>query len=209
VNCTGQALRAVPPDLPKDTGILLLSHNCLESLSTTAFVHLAQLTDIDLANNGLVALDTGTPLKSLKELTLSHNALAALPSLQGLPSLTHLAVAHNSLETLAPRAFCTVSKLQNLDLRGNKMRQLPENAFEGLTALRELDLSDNLLEKLPMELLQDLQKLETLWLSGNQLQTLPPGFFPKGRLFMYVFLTENPWHCNCDLLYLQTWIQKN
>ncbi|KAF2978806.1 hypothetical protein EK904_009358, partial [Melospiza melodia maxima] len=209
VNCTGQALSAVPPDLPADTGILLLSDNRLESLSTTAFLSLTQLQDIDLANNGLVALRTGALLLSLKELTLSHNALAALPVLEGLPALTHLAVAHNSLETLAPGAFRTVPELQNLDLRGNKMQQLPQEAFAGLNALKELDLSDNLLKELPKELLQDLKKLETLWLSGNQLQTLPTDFFPKGHLFMYVFLTENPWHCNCDLHYLQTWIQKN
>ncbi|XP_005494268.1 uncharacterized protein LOC102069844 [Zonotrichia albicollis] len=209
VNCTGQALSAVPPDLPADTGILLLSDNCLESLSTTAFLSLTQLQDIDLANNGLVALHTGALLLSLKELTLSHNALAALPVLEGLPALTHLAVAHNSLETLAPGAFRTVPELQNLDLRGNKMQQLPQEAFAGLNALKELDLSDNLLKELPKELLQDLKKLETLWLSGNQLQTLPTHFFPKGHFFMYVFLTENPWHCNCDLHYLQTWIQKN
>ncbi|TRZ14319.1 hypothetical protein HGM15179_012760 [Zosterops borbonicus] len=209
VNCTGQALSTVPPDLPADTGILLLSDNCLESLSTTAFLPLSQLEDIDLANNGLVALHTGALLLSLKELTLSHNALVTLPILEGLPALTHLAVAHNSLETLAPGAFRTVSQLQNLDLRGNKMWQLPPEAFAGLRALRELDLSDNLLKELPKELLQDLQKLETLWLSGNQLKTLPTDFFPKGRLFMYVFLTENPWDCNCDLYYLQAWIQKN
>ncbi|KAL2295101.1 hypothetical protein Nmel_018251 [Mimus melanotis] len=209
VNCTGQALSAVPPDLPADTGILLLSNNHLESLTTAALLPLTQLQDIDLANNGLVALHTGAQLPSLKELTLSHNALVALPILEGLPALTHLAVAHNSLETLAPGAFRTVPQLQNLDLRGNKMQQLPREAFTGLRALRELDLSDNLLKELPKELLQDLQKLETLWLSGNQLQTLPTDFFPKGHLFMYVFLTENPWHCNCDLHYLQTWIQKN
>lgn len=209
VNCTGQALRAVPPDLPADTGILLLSDNCLESLSTTAFLPFAQLQDIELANNGLVALHTGALLPSLKELTLSHNALGALPVLEGLPALTRLAVAHNNLETLAPRAFWSVPQLQDLDLRGNKMQQLPWEAFAGLRALKELDLSDNLLKELPKELLQDLQMLETLWLSGNQLHTLPTGFFPKGRLFMYVFLTENPWHCDCDLHYLQTWIQQN
>lgn len=209
VNCTGQALTAVPPALPADTGILLLSDNRLESLSTAAFLPFTQLEDIDLANNGLVTLSTGALLPSLKELTLSHNALVALPTLKGLPKLTHLAVAHNSLETLDPGAFRTVPELQNLDLRGNKMQQLPQEAFAGLKALRELDLSDNLLKDLPKELLKDLQKLETLWLSGNKLRTLPADFFPKGRLFMYVFLTENPWHCDCDLHYLQTWIQKN
>ncbi|KAM6332184.1 platelet glycoprotein Ib alpha chain isoform 3-T3 [Alca torda] len=209
VNCTGQGLSAVPPDLPGDTGILLLSANRLVSLSTDAFLPLAQLQDLDLSDNGLVALRTGALLPSLRELILSRNALGALPPLQGLPALTRLAVAHNSLAALAPGAFLTVQRLQDLDLRGNQLRTLPQEAFVGLRALKDLDLSDNLLEELPKELLQGLQKLETLWLSGNRLRTLPTGFFPEGHLFAYVFLTENPWHCDCDLHYLRSWILQN
>uniref|UniRef100_A0A8C8B7G3 Uncharacterized protein n=1 Tax=Otus sunia TaxID=257818 RepID=A0A8C8B7G3_9STRI len=194
VNCTGQTLSAVPPDLPADTGILLLSINRLTSLSTAAFLPLTQLQDLDLSDNGLVALHTGPLLPSLKELILSHNELEALPTLQGLPALTRLAVAHNSLTMLQPGAFQNVSQLKDLDLRGNQLRTLPQEAFAGLKALEDLDLSDNLLEELPKELLQDLKKLVTLWLSGNRLQTLPNEFFPEGHFFMYVFLTENPWH---------------
>lgn len=209
VNCTGQGLSAVPPDLPADTGILLLSANRLASLSTAAFLPLTQLQDLDLADNRLAALHTGLPLPSLRELILSRNMLGALPALQGLPALTHLAVAHNSLATLAPGAFRAVTRLQDLDLRGNRLQTLPQEAFAGLRALKYLDLSDNLLEELPKELLQDLQKLETLWLSGNRLRTLPTNFFPEGHLFAYVFLTENPWHCDCNLRYLRAWIWQN
>ncbi|XP_009982903.1 PREDICTED: platelet glycoprotein Ib alpha chain-like [Tauraco erythrolophus] len=182
VNCTGQALSAVPPDLPADTGILLLNANRLVSVSTAALLPLAQLQDLDLSDNGLVALHTGPPLPSLRELILSRNTLGALPALQGLP---------------------------DLDLRGNRLRTLPPEVFAGLRALKDLDLSDNLLEELPQELLQDLQKLEILWLSGNRLQTLPTDFFPEGHFFAYVFLTENPWHCDCALRYLRNWIRQN
>ncbi|XP_009474947.1 PREDICTED: platelet glycoprotein Ib alpha chain [Nipponia nippon] len=209
VNCTGQALSVVPPDLPADTGILLLSTNQLVSLSTAAFLPLTQLQDLDLTDNRLVDLHTGPLLLSLRELILSHNMLRTLPTLHGLPELTHLAVAHNNLVTLAPGAFLTVPLLQDLDLRGNQLQTLPREAFVGLRELKYLDLSDNLLAELPEELLQDLQKLETLWLSGNRLQTLPTNFFPEGHFFAYVFLTENPWHCSCDLHYLRTWIREN
>ncbi|XP_065508851.1 platelet glycoprotein Ib alpha chain [Caloenas nicobarica] len=209
LNCTGQALSTVPSDLPADTGILLLNANNLVSLSTAAFLPLTQLQDLDLSDNGLAALYTGPLLPSLRELILSYNALGALPALQGLPALTRLAVAHNNLAVLAPGAFRAVPQLQDLDLRGNQLRTLPQEAFAGLRMLKDLDLSDNLLQELPRELLQDLQRLETLWLSGNHLQTLPTDFFPEGHFFAYVFLTENPWHCDCDLRYLRDWIREN
>ncbi|XP_008491780.2 platelet glycoprotein Ib alpha chain [Calypte anna] len=209
VNCTGQGLSSVPLDLPTDTGILLLSANRLTSLSTASFLSLTQLQDLDLSDNGMADLQTGARLPSLKELLLSHNVLGSLPTLRGLPQLTRLSVAHNNLATLAPGAFRAVSGLQDLDLRGNRLRRLPQDVFAGLRELKDLDLSDNLLEELPRELLQDLQKLETLWLSGNLLQTLPTDFFPEGHFFAYVFLTENPWNCDCDLRYLRSWIQRN
>lgn len=209
VNCTGQGLSTVPTGLPEDTGILLLNANHLVSLSTEAFKNLINLQDLDLSNNCLVSLHIKHPLQSLKELILSHNELGALPALKGLPELTHLAVANNSLVTLDSKSFSAVQKLKDLDLRGNQLRTLPQEVFAGLTALEDLDISDNQLEELPKELLQDLQSLQTLWLSGNRLQNLPAGFFPKGHFFMYVFLTENPWHCDCNLRYLQAWIRQN
>ncbi|XP_021234491.1 platelet glycoprotein Ib alpha chain-like [Numida meleagris] len=209
VNCTGQNLSAVPAGLPKDTGILLLNANSLLSVSTAAFQPLPALQDLDLSDNGLRAVDTETPLPSLKELLLSRNALEALPALRGLPALTRLALAHNKLQALAPAAFHAVPQLQDLDLQGNGLRTLPEDAFAELRALKDLDLSDNTLEELPGGLLRDLEALETLWLSGNRLRALPSGFFPEGHLFAYVFLTENPWHCDCGLVYLRSWILRN
>ncbi|POI18713.1 hypothetical protein CIB84_017542 [Bambusicola thoracicus] len=209
VNCTGRDLGAVPAGLHKDTGILLLNANRLLSISTAAFQLLPVLQDLDLSDNGLRAVLTEAPLPSLKELLLSRNALEAVPTLQGLPALTRLALAHNKLQALAPKAFRAVPLLQDLDLRGNALQTLPEDAFTELRALKNLDLSDNALEELPSGLLRDLERLETLWLSGNRLRALPSGFFPVGHLFAYVFLTENPWHCNCSLVYLRSWILGN
>ncbi|XP_015742086.1 platelet glycoprotein Ib alpha chain [Coturnix japonica] len=209
VNCSGRDLGAVPAGLPEDTGILLLNANRLPSVSTAAFQPLPALQDLDLSDNGLQALHADVPLPSLQELLLSRNALQALPALRFVPALTRLALAHNRLRALPPAAFRAVPGLRDLDLRGNALRTLPEDAFAELRALKDLDLSDNGLEELPAGLLRDLQQLETLWLSGNRLRALPSGFFPEGHLFAYVFLADNPWHCDCGLVYLRSWIHGN
>ncbi|CAM5118645.1 unnamed protein product [Eretmochelys imbricata] len=208
VNCSGQGLSMVPPALPKNTGILLLSTNRLASVSTASFQHLPELAELDLSGNGLGALHTGPPLPLLQELVLSHNALGVLPTLQGLPALTRLALAHNSISALLPGAFQAVGQLKDLNLRGNQLRTLPEEVFEGLAGLKDLDLSDNALDELPRGLLTGLE-LETLRLSGNQLRTLPSGFFPKEHMFAFVFLAGNPWRCDCGLAYLRGWIADN
>ncbi|CAM4564150.1 unnamed protein product [Lepidochelys olivacea] len=208
VNCSGQGLSMVPPSLPKNTGILLLSTNRLASVSTASFQHLPELAELDLSGNGLGALHTGPPLPSLQELVLSHNALGVLPTLQGLPALTRLALAHNNISALLPGAFRAVGQLKDLNLRGNQLRTLPEEVFEGLAGLKDLDLSDNALDELPQGLLTGLE-LETLRLSGNQLRTLPSGFFPEEHMFAFVFLAGNPWRCDCGLAYLRGWIADN
>ncbi|XP_043405389.1 platelet glycoprotein Ib alpha chain [Chelonia mydas] len=208
VNCSRQGLSVVPPALPKNTGILLLSTNRLASVSTASFQHLPELAELDLSGNGLGALHTGPPLPLLQELVLSHNALGVLPTLQGLPALTRLALAHNNISELLPGAFRAVGQLKDLNLRGNQLRTLPEEVFEGLAGLKDLDLSDNALDELPRGLLTGLE-LETLRLSGNQLRTLPSGFFPEEHMFAFVFLAGNPWRCDCGLAYLRGWIADN
>ncbi|XP_074854302.1 uncharacterized protein LOC142014921 [Carettochelys insculpta] len=208
VNCSGQGLSTVPPALPKNTSILLLSTNRLASVSTASFQHLPELVELDLSGNGLSVLNTEAHLPWLQELVLSHNALEVLPPLQGLPALTRLALAHNNISELVPGAFRGVKPLKDLNLRGNRLRTLPEEIFEGLAELRDLDLSDNALQELPQGLLAGLQ-LDMLQLSGNQLRTLPRDFFPEEHMFPYVFLAGNPWHCDCDLAYLRAWISDN
>ncbi|XP_025055608.1 platelet glycoprotein Ib alpha chain-like [Alligator sinensis] len=208
-NCTWLGLSTVPSNLSTDIGILLLGSNHLTSVSTSSFQYLPMLVGLDLSHNGLKSFHAGPPLPLLQELILSHNALGALPLLQGLPALLHLGLAHNSIKDLAPKAFRSLGKLEELELKGNQLQRLPEDTFAGLAVLRDLDLSNNALEELPLGLLTKLGALETLRLSGNRLRTVPTGFFPEDRLFPYIFLDKNPWHCDCSLAYLRDWITEN
>uniref|UniRef100_A0A670JZ20 LRRCT domain-containing protein n=1 Tax=Podarcis muralis TaxID=64176 RepID=A0A670JZ20_PODMU len=208
VSCVGRGLSSVPAGLPTDTGILLLGSNRLSRVSLASFQHLSALVELDLSNNSLSALDTGggASLPGLQQLDLSHNGLQSLPALQGMPALKRLALAHNALSRLPAGGFRALRALEDLELQGNGIRDLPEGAFAGLQKLRDVDLADNLLEELPRELLAGLGSLEILRLERNRLQRVPEGFFPEENYFAYLYLAENPWVCDCALLYLRDYI---
>ncbi|XP_033025002.1 platelet glycoprotein Ib alpha chain-like [Lacerta agilis] len=210
VSCVGKGLSSVPAGLPSDTGILLLGSNRLSRVSLASFQHLSALVELDLSNNSLTALDTGgAPLPGLQQLDLSHNGLRSLPALQGMPALKHLDLAHNALSRLPAGGFRALRALEKLELQGNGIRDLPEAAFEGLQELKDVDLADNLLEELPGGLLAGLGNLEILRLERNRLQRVPTGFFPAENYFVYLYLAENPWVCDCALAYLRDYIVEN
>ncbi|XP_061446234.1 platelet glycoprotein Ib alpha chain-like [Rhineura floridana] len=177
--------------------------------SMASFQHLSSLVELDLSNNSLGALETGALLPTLQQLDLSHNALKSLPALQGLPSLRRLALGHNAIAALPEAGFQALGLLQDLELQGNRLQTLTPGAFEGLVGLKDLDLSDNLLKSLPRELLAGLGALEILRLERNQLKNVPDAFFPEDILFAYLYLAENPWACDCGLVYLRDWILEN
>ncbi|KAM6451853.1 LOW QUALITY PROTEIN: uncharacterized protein PHA67_018452 [Liasis olivaceus] len=203
VSCVGKGLLGIPAGLPKDTGILLLGSNSLARVAMASFQHLQQLSELDLSNNSLEALEASTPLPKLQQLLLSHNSLGSLPDFWGLPGLKRLALGHNNISRVPEGGFRDLGQLRDLELQGNRLRRLPAGAFQGLGELRDLDLSENLLEGLPPDLLAELPNLEILRLERNRLRRVPAGFFSEEAAYAYVYLAGNPRLCDCQLLYLK------
>lgn len=80
----------------------------------------------------------------------------------------------------------------------NLLTTVPTNAFAGLTQLVELDLSHNELSELEPGAFRGLgSSLQFLDLSSNKLGNLTPDAFEGLRA--RANLTNNPWHCNCNL----------
>ncbi|NXJ67448.1 GP1BB protein, partial [Rostratula benghalensis] len=48
---------------------------------------------------------------------------------------------------------------------------------------------------------------EIIHLGYNKLTSIPNGLFDNLRSLQVVYLQGNPWECNCDILYLRSWLQ--
>ncbi|CAL8341140.1 unnamed protein product, partial [Boreogadus saida] len=82
VQCTSRNLDRIPPDLPRDTAVLLLSSNHITSIPSQAFKDLHHLQKLDLSNNNIDTVDAGAfqgVADSLDSLDLSHNRLSHVP----------------------------------------------------------------------------------------------------------------------------------
>ncbi|XP_036308324.1 platelet glycoprotein Ib alpha chain [Pipistrellus kuhlii] len=209
VNCEKRGLKAMPSDLPGGANILRLGENPLGTFALSSLASLPRLTQVHLGDSQLTELRADATLPLLETLEVPHNLLSSLPALgQSLPALTTLDASYNKLTSLSPGVLDGLSHLQELSLWKNKLRTLPPRLLASTVRLRKLNLAENQLTDLPPELLDGLEELDTLYLQGNWLRTVPEGFFGD-RLLPFAFLHNNPWFCNCSILYFSRWLQQN
>ncbi|XP_069010941.1 leucine-rich repeat-containing protein 3 [Embiotoca jacksoni] len=82
VQCVSRDLEKIPPDLPRDTVVLLLASNRIARVPNHAFKELRHLQELDLANNEIETVDAGAfqgVSDSLLALDLSNNRIQSVP----------------------------------------------------------------------------------------------------------------------------------
>ncbi|KAG7244278.1 hypothetical protein INR49_004416, partial [Caranx melampygus] len=144
----GNQLDEFPVNLPKNTRVLHLQENNIQTISKAALAQLTQLEELHLDDNSIstVGVEEGAfrEAVSLKLLFLTKNHLSSVPI--GLPEdLKELRLDENRIAVIAEEAFQNVTRLQRLLLDGNLLTDegIAPGTFQDLANLRELALARN------------------------------------------------------------------
>lgn len=230
----GNQLDEFPINLPKNTRVLHLQENNIQTISKAALAQLTRLEELHLDDNSIstVGVEEGAfrEAVSLKLLFLTKNHLSSIPI--GLPEdLTELRLDENRIAVIAEEAFQNVTRLQRLLLDGNLLTDegIAPGTFQDLTNLRELalarnsltfpppllptqslvklSLQENQIDQIPVAAFAGLNRLEKLDVSSNQLQTLTQGVFDSLSSLRHLMVRNNPWRCDCAVKWVVVWLK--
>lgn len=147
VDCSGQGLSKIPPDLPPWTVTLLLQDNQIHWLPALVFRSVPQLTTLNLSNNSLSYL--------------------AAEAFYGLPHLQVLNVTQNSLLSIAGSFVHALPGLRELDLSSNSLSILPTPLGRPWENLTVFAIQQNHLLHLDRKLLEAMPKVRLVLLKDN------------------------------------------
>jgi Leucine-rich repeat (LRR) protein len=188
----------------------------ITQVANTAFSSATNLVNLAISGNQFTQLEDGA-LSSLTQLQILHMencGILGAPAANVFPSgteapLRELRMAGNPLKPestpLIPRYL---SGLTLLDISRSGIRHLPASAIRGARNLEKLIMTDNLLQgedALPANLASLVPNLHKIDLRRSKMQSLNPAIFSGNEKLTKVYLTGNPWRCDCQLEELWRW----
>ncbi|XP_045165032.2 myoblast growth factor receptor egl-15-like [Mercenaria mercenaria] len=207
-NCELTKISAgVLSNLPK-LRYINLGSNTISVLDTMSFSNMTELQTINLSNNRLTAIQPATfsNLPKLNEISLQNNMISEISrnAFQNVPSLVVIYLDHNRLQALPYSAF-RPAKIKFMHASNNEIQELPSSILR-LGQLVNLDVRNNSIEHISKDVTA-LQYLRELHLSFNNLTTLPEEIAPLIENTSFnIELSNNPWDCDCNLLWLISWV---
>ncbi|KAL7032764.1 hypothetical protein ACKWTF_007392 [Chironomus riparius] len=192
---------------------LRLSENSLAEISDDAFVNLVFLQHLYLKKNFIIHISESL-FKSLKNLLILDLAANKIQSMHpfafhSLRKVTELHLSQNSLNHIPKNLFRSMKGLKRLMLFSNNFKYLHSNSFEGLSSLSSLLLNNNNLKDFDADVFSPLISLSKLRLDSNKLQFLPKDCLDNIPKLTKIKLDKNPWHCDCQSIYLARFLRKN
>ncbi|XP_041664069.1 leucine-rich repeat and immunoglobulin-like domain-containing nogo receptor-interacting protein 1 [Cheilinus undulatus] len=205
-----------------DNDVVFISHQAFTGLTNLQELHL------DGCNLSAVPTEALTQLRGLRRLSFQRASLATLPnySFQHLEHLKELVLSDCPwLETLSGKSLfglnltsltirhCNLSAvpyipmhhlvyLVFLDLSFNPITYIHKSQLGDLLRLQELHLVGGLLLRIEIGAFRGLSYLRLLNVTRNLLTTLEMGVFQSVDTLRTLGLDNNPFKCDCRLLWL-------
>ena len=220
----------------EDLNRIDLSNNQLISLGAFMFRDSPNLVHADFSRNKIVDVSHQTFVPhSPRTLDLSRNNLTSLKHF-GWHDIDMINLGHNQISEIEPQTFYFLDALQKLYLNDNNISAVDVNLLTHVSNLTVLDMRKNHLSDSEMlhDLIKPLPKLKDLDISFNKFAEIKRPSLPfanshelvhlkmRNNLFSYlspyvftplekletVDFSQNPFHCDCKLVPLQSWAQK-
>ncbi|XP_067684464.1 serine-rich adhesin for platelets-like [Haliotis asinina] len=210
-----------------------LTGNRLTELSFSTLTNLSSLMFLDLSNNSFTSFDSSSmaTATSLQGLSLAQNKLTSLTSqmFSSLQSLQILILFDNQISQISDQAFADTPLIQ-LNLANNNLTSFPSRALNSVSnSLRIIDIADNMISQLENFVCPGLE-LSELILAGNRISTIDDNAFvnctvgitdleanslttvsPFFKDFVLrsdsVYISENPWVCDCNSAWFAEFIR--
>ncbi|KAF8696429.1 hypothetical protein HU200_037344 [Digitaria exilis] len=198
-DCPAAPPRALPPE-QLASGLRAFSCTAsLRRLSAVWLSHLANLTDLTVANTPLATSGSPTELAvvvshmdHLARLTISNANLSGfLPHHWHCPNLTHLDLSGNRITGAIPDTLTLLAGITHLNLSSNVLDGPIPNSIGDLISLTTLDLSNNTLSGAIPDTVSTLPELEVLNLGSNHLNGSIPMFLAEMRGLRELDLENN------------------
>uniref|UniRef100_A0A8C5PXQ0 Leucine rich repeat and fibronectin type III domain containing 4 n=1 Tax=Leptobrachium leishanense TaxID=445787 RepID=A0A8C5PXQ0_9ANUR len=223
--CANKGLLYVPPNIDRRTVELRLADNFIRVVEQEDFLNMTGLVDLTLSRNTIDTIQPYTfgDLESLRSLHLDGNRLTAIheEALRGMLNLQHLIINNNQLVTIPVATFDDfLLTLEDLDLSYNNLISAPWESIQNMVSLHTLNLDHNLIDFVMEGTFSEMYKLSRLDMTSNRLHTLPPDpLFVRSQTgvvsptpytsTIVLNFGGNPFHCNCELLWLRRLVRED
>ncbi|XP_068601073.1 trophoblast glycoprotein-like [Brachionichthys hirsutus] len=198
VTCRDGEDTELPRDIPGWTSAFILQGRNVSTLQRGAF-----------SVNGTES--------AMATLSLSHNGIRTIEpyAFLGLPRLRALDLSHNQLTSISARAFHGLAELRSLHLNASIWPRAATQLANALSAqslrnLHRLELAGNMLTSIPLTR-SDMHDLHALVLINNSIESI--GWENVTSLFQHrrvrVYLSFNPFRCNCELEPFYSWLKNS